>query len=57
MHIDRIIKSSVDLSDLPGALFCPCCRAQLATKVNLKRKNKDVYVMIRGAFNTGVLKG
>lgn len=57
MYIDRIIKSSIDLADLPGALFCPNCNEQLATKVALKGKNKDAYVMIRSAFNTSVLDG
>ncbi len=55
MHLDRIVKSSVDLSDKPGALFCPNCSKQLGTKVYLKSKNKDVYIMSRGAFNTKVL--
>lgn len=55
MYVERIIKSSVDLFKKPGVLFCPNCNKQLATKVILKRKNKEAYVMIRGAFNTRVL--
>ena len=51
MYADRIIKSAVDLSSKPGALFCPICNKQLATRVTLKRKNKEAYIMIRGAFN------
>lgn len=55
MHLDRVVKSSVDLSGKPGTLLCPNCNAQLGTKVYLKRKNKEVYIMTRGAFNTKVL--
>ena len=57
LYIDRIIKSSIDLSQLPEALFCPNCNAHLATKLALRKKNKDVYVMVRSAFNTSVLDG
>jgi hypothetical protein len=56
MYVERIIKSSVDLSKKPGALFCPNCNKQLAAKVILKRNNKEAYVMIWGAFNTKVLR-
>ena len=51
MYVDRIIRSSVDLAGKPGALFCPNCQKQLATRVTLKRKNKEAYVMTRGVFN------
>jgi hypothetical protein len=52
MYLDRIVKSSVDLSQDPGALFCPHCREQLATRVTLRRKKEEAYILIRGAFNT-----
>lgn len=52
MYVERIIKSTVDLSKEPGALFCPNCKMQLATKVTLKRKNREAYVLIRGVCNT-----
>ncbi len=52
MYTDRIIKSSIDLSKNHGALFCPNCKKQLATRVTLKRKKKEAYVMIRATFNT-----
>ncbi len=55
MYVDRIIKSSIDLSGSPGALFCPNCNHQLATKVTLKRKKKEAYIMIRGVFNVRAL--
>ncbi len=35
MYTDRIIKSSIDLSKNHGALFCPNCKKQLATRVTL----------------------
>ncbi|NLJ79774.1 MAG: hypothetical protein GX335_01965 [Firmicutes bacterium] len=52
MYVERIVKSSVDLSTLPGALSCPNCKKQLATKVTLKRRNKEAYALIRSVFNT-----
>lgn len=52
MHIDRIIKSSVDLSKDKGALICPNCKEVLGTRMTLKRKNKEVFTMARSAFNT-----
>lgn len=55
MYVERIIQVSVDLSEKPGVLFCPNCNQQLATKVALERKNKEAYVMTRGAFNTRLL--
>ncbi len=55
MYIDRIVKSSIDLSTRPNALFCPHCQKQLAVKVTLRRKNKEAYRMIRSAFNSRVL--
>jgi uncharacterized protein YbaR (Trm112 family) len=51
MYVERIIKSAVDLAPRPGALFCPQCNRQLATRVTLKRKKKEAYIMIRGVFN------
>jgi len=52
MYVDRIIESSVDLSKNYGAMFCPNCNKQLATRVTLKKKNKEAYILIRSAFNT-----
>ncbi len=52
LHIDRMIESSVDFSKNHGTLLCPNCHEQLATKANLKGEKKEVYKMIRGAFNT-----
>lgn len=55
MYVDRIINSSIDLSTQPGALFCPRCNRQLATKVTLKGKNIEAYVMKRAVFNTRIV--
>ncbi len=52
MHIDRIIEASVDFSKKPKALTCPNCKEQLGVMVKLKREKKEVYKMIRSAFNT-----
>lgn len=49
LHIDRIIEGSIDFSK---ALVCPKCGERLGVKVNLKRKNKEAYRMIRSLFNT-----
>jgi len=51
MHIDRIIEGSIDFSKKHRVLYCPNCNRRLGTKINLKRKNKDVYRMIRSTFN------
>lgn len=56
MHIDRIIKSSIDLSKDLGVLLCPNCGELLATRMTLKRENKDVYKMIRSTFNIRKVK-
>lgn len=52
MYVDRIIRSSIELSGKPGALHCPNCNELLATRMTLKRKNTEAYVMVRGAYNT-----
>lgn len=55
MYVERIIKSSVDLSKKPRGLFCPNCNEQLGARVTLRRKKKDAYRMIRSTFNTRVV--
>lgn len=52
MYLERIVQSSVDLSGVPGALFCPSCNRQLATRVTLRRKETEAYQLIRAVFNT-----
>lgn len=51
MYIDRIVKSSIDLSEKPAILVCPECKGRLATKVTTRKKNSEAYSMIRGVFN------
>lgn len=57
MHIDRIIEGSIDFSKDPKALHCPNCGELLGTRMTLKRKNKDVYKMLRSTFNTRRVNG
>ena len=52
MYLDRIVQSSIDLAGAPGALFCPRCNSQLATRVTYRRKNIEAYQLIRAVFNT-----
>lgn len=49
MHIDRIIKGSIDFSK---SLNCPNCGKELGIKITLKKENKEVYKMNRSTFNT-----
>lgn len=49
MYIERVVESSVDFSK---DLICPNCGKKLGTKINLKKKNKEAYKMIRSTFNT-----
>ncbi len=52
MYLDRIIRSAVDLAPQPATLCCPYCKKQLATRVLLRRKNIEAYILIRSAYNT-----
>jgi uncharacterized protein YbaR (Trm112 family) len=52
IYLERIVQSSVDLSGMPGTLFCPNCNRQLATRVTLRRKDMEAYQLIRAVFNT-----
>lgn len=49
MYINRIVKSSVDLSK---DLICPNCGNKLGTRITMKKKNKDAFKMIRSRYNT-----
>jgi len=51
MHIDRIIESSIDFSQLHGALFCPACGERIATRYTAKTDKKEVYRLVPSAFN------
>ncbi|NLX71422.1 MAG: hypothetical protein GX024_11160 [Clostridiales bacterium] len=52
MYTDRIIKGSIDWSKKPKSLYCPNCGKLLATRIMLKKKNKEAYKMIRSTYNT-----
>lgn len=54
MHIDRIIKSEIDLSKLPSVFECPECSNILGTRMTLKQEDEEVYKMHRSMFNTKV---
>ena len=49
MYINRIVKSSVDLSK---DLICPNCGKTLGRRISMKKKNKDAFKMIRSRYNT-----
>lgn len=49
MHIDRIVESSVDLTQ---DLTCSNCHNIIGSKVILKSSNKPAYKMTRSSFNT-----
>ncbi len=51
MYSERIIKSVIDLNDDPGAIFCPVCNNQIATKYTVKRNKKTAYRLVPSAFN------
>jgi len=55
MYVERIVKGSVDLSQKPGLLICPHCKEQLAMRVTLRRKNKEAYIVKRGALHSRFL--
>ena len=52
MHIERVISGSINFAKVPKALHCPNCNEHLATRTTLKGRNKEVYRMVRGVFNT-----
>ena len=51
MYHERIAESSIDLADLPGALFCPECGAQIATRYTTKPDRKEAYRLVPSAFH------
>ncbi len=51
MYLDRIVDSAVDLDNIPGAISCPICQRQLATKYVIKRENKIAYRLVPSMFN------
>lgn len=52
MHVERIIKSAIDLKSLPQGFYCPYCGQHIADKIQLKDHNIPSYRMVRSSFNT-----
>jgi uncharacterized Zn finger protein (UPF0148 family) len=51
MYNDRIIDGSIDFSQYHGALFCPACGKQIATRYIVKADKKEAYRLTPSAFN------
>ena len=51
MYNDRIIDGSIDFSAYHGALFCPSCGKQIATRYIVKADKKEAYRLTPSAFN------
>ena len=51
MYNERIIEGSIDFSQYHGALFCPRCDRQIATRYITKMDKKEAYRLIRSAFH------
>jgi len=51
MYNDRIIDGSIDFSQYHGALFCPGCRAQIATRYITKADKKEAYRLVPSGFH------
>ena len=51
MYNDRIIDGSIDFSLYHGAVICPTCGAQIATRYITKIDKKEAYRFLPSAFN------
>ena len=51
MYNDRIIAGSMDFSQYHGALFCPHCGEQIATRYITKMDHKEAYRLRPSAFH------
>jgi predicted RNA-binding Zn-ribbon protein involved in translation (DUF1610 family) len=51
MYHDRILESSIDFSQYHGALFCPDCGEQIATRYITKMDKKEAYRFKPSAFH------
>jgi len=51
MYNDRIIDGSIDFSQYHGALFCPNCNAQIATRYITKADKKEAYRLVPSGFH------
>lgn len=52
MYVPRIIECVIDLTSLPGRLYCPNCGQHIADLIELKESGKIAYRMERSSFNT-----
>lgn len=51
MYNDRIIEGTIDFSLYHGAVYCPNCSAQIATRYITKMDKKEAYRFVPSAFN------
>ena len=51
MYNDRIIEGSIDFSQYHGAVICPECDKQIATRYITKPDRKEAYRFVPSAFN------
>ena len=51
MFNDRIIEGSIDFSKYHGAVKCPKCNEQIATRYITKTEKKEAYRFVPSAFN------
>ena len=51
MFNDRIIDGSIDFSKYHGAIYCPNCNEQIATRYITKMDKKEAYRFVPSAFN------
>jgi uncharacterized Zn finger protein (UPF0148 family) len=48
---ERIIDSSIDVSQFHGALFCPQCGERIATRYITKVERQEAYRLVPSAFH------
>ena len=51
MYNERIIDGVLDFSKYHGAIFCPNCEAQIATRYINKMDKKEAYRLVPSAFH------
>lgn len=51
MYNERIIEGSIDFSRYHGALFCPNCGKQIATRYITKMDKKEAYRLVPSEFH------
>jgi len=51
MYNDRIIEGTIDFSKYHGAILCPKCKEQIATRYMTKIDKKEAYRLVPSAFN------